>query len=129
MLRRHWRTSLAKLKSWRGIVQGEFGAQGMQAKCRDGSWPVVNEQLGRETYKPPKANTPINPTFCRLGISSLHVGIIGKNKVTISPIIFATALLYQNAVKLIHCPGTPFRSQARGIGVHWKIVATMLANA
>lgn len=45
-----------------------------------------------------------------------------------SPRMLAAALEYQKAVRLIQVPGMVW-SNVRAIGVHWKMVATMLATA
>lgn len=46
----------------------------------------------------------------------------------ISPMTLAIPFAYQKIVKLMQVPGTVL-SKVRMIGMHWKIVATMLAIA
>lgn len=53
---------------------------------------------------------------------------MGKVKITMSLKIFEAALAYQKAVRLMQSPSRPW-FQIRGIGVHWKMVAKMLATA
>ena len=74
-----------------------------------------------ETHNDPKAKTTINPSFCLFGIASSHVGNMGKIKTITSPKILAMAPAYQNAVRLMHVPGSAL-AQTRAMGVHWKIV-------
>ena len=83
---------------------------------------------GLATYKNPRQNTVARPTFSRVGRFKLLMTGIGKRKMQISPMTFAAALAYQNAVRLMQVPGT-FLFQTRSIGVHSSTVATMLATA
>ena len=53
---------------------------------------------------------------------------MGRARIKKSPIIFAEAFAYQNAVRLMQVPGTAW-FQMRSRGEHCTIVAMMLAKA
>jgi hypothetical protein len=80
------------------------------------------------TYKNPRQNTIVRPNFSRDGRFKLLMTGKGRRKIQMSPRMFAAALAYQNAVRLMQVPGI-FLFQMRGIGVHSKMVAMMLAIA
>ena len=81
------------------------------------------------THNAPRVNTTMRPYFCLRGINNAMVDGIGKTNMMQSPRMLATAFAYQKAVRSMHVPGFSLRFQARAIGSHCTIVATMLATA
>ena len=85
-------------------------------------------QRGGRAYKSPRVKIMRRPHFWALGICMGWMSFQGRKKMITSPMMFAAAFAYQNAVRLIHVPGTPL-SQTRRMGIHSKIVAIMLLKA
>ena len=89
---------------------GAFG--GVVESCQAQDWrrtdAITNKQRrltqGGMTYKLPKPKTMNRPHFWRRGSCKEYTDLSGKTKVAKSPKILATALAYQNAVKLIQVP-------------------------
>lgn len=66
------------------------------------------------------------PTFCRVGIFNLYTRGMGMRRIITSVEMLKPALAYQNGLLLMQWPATE-RSKARTTGVHWKMVAMVVA--
>jgi len=77
------------------------------------------------TYNPPRAKTPINAYFWRLGSCRRSSTGIGRIRMAMSVAMLREAFVNQIAVELMQRPPGIVLSQKYDVGVHIKAVPSM----
>lgn len=78
------------------------------------------------TYNPPSMNTPRSISFSCFLRCSLNTSRTGSARTITSVAMLMTALATQNFVLSMHVPGI-FLFHERWVGMHWRIVANVVA--